>query len=194
MTDLARGGKCGRPSGGVLSARATPSLKSMAPSARPVKPMPVSARNVRRLMRPQPTVLLCAIFPPSFVLTALNELGERVNANRSRLRPEPLQRKPEPVHHLTMKDPRTRLYRPVFPVGTEPQKRGFPLHFIDNPVLNHRELLILDSFPMVIQVNAAGRDDLDRDSRRPVDSATQYLSDLSFRDKDDVRFRRIVLV
>ena len=51
MTDLAFGAKCGLPSGARVagSARATPSRNSMAPSARPVKPMPVSARNERRV-------------------------------------------------------------------------------------------------------------------------------------------------
>ena len=52
MTLLALGAKCGRPSGGDqpadASARATPSRWSIAPRARPVKPMPQSARKVRR--------------------------------------------------------------------------------------------------------------------------------------------------
>ena len=47
MTLLALGAKCGRPSGGVQpSSDATPSRWSIAPRARPVKPMPRSARNV----------------------------------------------------------------------------------------------------------------------------------------------------
>jgi hypothetical protein len=52
MTDLALGYVCGLPSGLALevdSARATPSRKSIAPRARPVKPMPVSARKERRV-------------------------------------------------------------------------------------------------------------------------------------------------
>src|SRR5262245_15477556 len=50
ITDFAFGVKCGLPSGKCdASALAMPSLKSMAPSARPVKPMPVSARNERRV-------------------------------------------------------------------------------------------------------------------------------------------------
>src|SRR5436190_24366996 len=52
MTDLALGEKCGFPSGGRhadSSARATPSLNNIAPSASPVNPMPVSARNERRV-------------------------------------------------------------------------------------------------------------------------------------------------
>src|SRR5436305_6423016 len=48
MTDFALGGKCGLPSG-RSPARATPSLKSRAPRARPVKPNPVSARKERRV-------------------------------------------------------------------------------------------------------------------------------------------------
>ena len=55
MTLLAFGAKCGRPLGGVQPAAslANPSRCSIAPSARPVKPMPRSARNVRRGTRPQ---------------------------------------------------------------------------------------------------------------------------------------------
>src|SRR5215468_3255667 len=55
ITRFARGAKCGLPSGWFFTsaARATPSRKSMAPRARPVKPMPTSARKVRRLTRPQ---------------------------------------------------------------------------------------------------------------------------------------------
>src|SRR5207248_2835633 len=61
MTDLARGAKCGAPVGGRQGspaaswgrlspprALATPSRKSIAASAKPVKPMPVSTRNERR--------------------------------------------------------------------------------------------------------------------------------------------------
>src|SRR5882724_4138414 len=55
MTDLARGGKCGLPSGGRQleagdSPRATPSRNNIAESASPVKPMPVSKRKERRVM------------------------------------------------------------------------------------------------------------------------------------------------
>src|SRR6476661_3849392 len=55
MTDLARGGKCGLPSGGRQleaddSPRATPSRNNIAESASPVKPMPVSRRKERRVM------------------------------------------------------------------------------------------------------------------------------------------------
>src|SRR6185503_17495773 len=55
MTDLARGEKCGLPSGGRQlapgdSPRATPSRNNIAESASPVKPMPVSWRNERRVM------------------------------------------------------------------------------------------------------------------------------------------------
>src|SRR6266542_3698984 len=58
MTDLARGGKCGLPSGGRQleageSARATPSRNKMAESASPVKPIPVSRRKERRVMPAQ---------------------------------------------------------------------------------------------------------------------------------------------
>src|SRR5262245_4592934 len=57
MTLLALGAKCGCPSGGDQAAcgstAARVSRASMAPSASPVKPMPQSARNVRRLTRPQ---------------------------------------------------------------------------------------------------------------------------------------------
>src|SRR6266516_7446191 len=54
MTDLARGGKCGLPSGGRQleagdSPRATPSRNNIAESASPVKPMPVSRRKERRV-------------------------------------------------------------------------------------------------------------------------------------------------
>src|SRR5688572_14996327 len=52
MTDLARGLKCGLPLGAMYSgselALTMPSRKSIAPSARPVKPIPVSSRNERR--------------------------------------------------------------------------------------------------------------------------------------------------
>src|SRR4051812_14986877 len=55
MTLLALGGKCGLPSGGAQrgpsSARARPSRWSRAPRARPVNPMPTSARKVRRVGR-----------------------------------------------------------------------------------------------------------------------------------------------
>src|SRR3954447_15898460 len=56
MTRFALGAKCGLPSGGVHSslpsaavspARATPSRWSMAPSTRPVNPIPRSDRKVR---------------------------------------------------------------------------------------------------------------------------------------------------
>src|SRR3954451_13050975 len=50
MTFFAFGRKYGFP---VDSARGTPSRCSSAPSARPVKPRPMSARNARRLTRPQ---------------------------------------------------------------------------------------------------------------------------------------------
>src|SRR5258705_74827 len=54
MTDLAFAGKCALPSGGrqteAVSATAAPCRKSMAPRARPVKPIPVSARNDRRVI------------------------------------------------------------------------------------------------------------------------------------------------
>src|SRR5438093_6251754 len=54
MTDFARGGKCGLPSGGCQlepgeSARATPSRNKIAESASPVNPMPVSRRKERRV-------------------------------------------------------------------------------------------------------------------------------------------------
>src|SRR5688572_15133018 len=58
MTDLALGAKWGRPSGPPVAppseggdggvARPMPSFHRRADSARPVKPMPVSARKVRR--------------------------------------------------------------------------------------------------------------------------------------------------
>src|SRR4249920_1032646 len=55
MTDFAFGAECGLPSGGRHpesedSARARPSRNNIALRARPVKPMPVSARNERRVM------------------------------------------------------------------------------------------------------------------------------------------------
>src|SRR5690349_4436296 len=61
ITDFAFGGKCGPrtdgPSRGPVflvsgagAACATPSRNSMAPRARPVNPMPVSARNERRVI------------------------------------------------------------------------------------------------------------------------------------------------
>jgi hypothetical protein len=55
MTDFALGGKCGLPSGGrhaagSVLARATPSRNNIAPSANPVNPIPVSAKNERRVM------------------------------------------------------------------------------------------------------------------------------------------------
>src|SRR4051812_38549515 len=56
ITLFAFGGKCGKPFGGDhgSSARAMPSRASIAPSARPVKPIPMSARNVRRERGRQP--------------------------------------------------------------------------------------------------------------------------------------------
>src|SRR6185295_35291 len=53
MTLFARGLKWGLPSGGRQAASSS-AFAIIAPIARPVKPMPVSARNVRRLTRPQP--------------------------------------------------------------------------------------------------------------------------------------------
>src|SRR5437588_12731320 len=50
MTDLAFGGTLAI---GASAARTTPSRASMAPSARPVKPMPMSARKARRLFSTQ---------------------------------------------------------------------------------------------------------------------------------------------
>src|SRR6516164_4067256 len=67
MTLFALGVKWGRPSGGAQRsgalARATPSRCSMAPNARPVKPMPMSARKERRLMPG-----LCHMISPSLGL------------------------------------------------------------------------------------------------------------------------------
>ena len=63
ITLLAFGASVASPSGGnhepvsaAEAARPTPSSASMAPRARPVKPMPASARNVRRCSRPQGVV------------------------------------------------------------------------------------------------------------------------------------------
>src|SRR5436305_6996767 len=59
MIDFAFGAKSGLPVGGAQPgsvARAMPSRWSMAPSARPAKPMPKSARKVRRETRPQQEV------------------------------------------------------------------------------------------------------------------------------------------
>src|SRR5438105_10564191 len=56
MTDFAFGAKSGFPVGGAQpgsAARTMPSRWNMAPSARPAKPMPKSARKVRRETRPQ---------------------------------------------------------------------------------------------------------------------------------------------
>src|SRR5436309_9820545 len=56
MIDFAFGAKSGFPVGGAQpgsAARTTPSRCSMAPSARPAKPMPKSARKVRRETQPQ---------------------------------------------------------------------------------------------------------------------------------------------
>src|SRR5437868_15346037 len=60
ITDFAFGGKCGPPSGApgfpawAGAAAAIPSWNSIAPSTKPVKPMPVSARKVRRVTPRQP--------------------------------------------------------------------------------------------------------------------------------------------
>ena len=65
MTRLALGVKCGLPSGGchpAVAARAIPLLFSIAPSARPVKPMPKSARKPRRGKRVKIRVLHMATF------------------------------------------------------------------------------------------------------------------------------------
>src|SRR2546428_233829 len=77
MTDLALGGKWGWPSGkrglegGSESApRATPSRESMALSARPVKPIPVSTRNDRRVTPGQEQDLFLSF---SLKETLLNE-------------------------------------------------------------------------------------------------------------------------
>src|SRR6266704_6849806 len=65
MTLLALGAKCGFPSGGVQTAgssaaRRIPCRCKMAPSARPVNPMPQSARNVRRRIFPhEPACTIC---------------------------------------------------------------------------------------------------------------------------------------
>src|SRR2546426_1034055 len=63
MTDLARGLKCGFPSGRGLgeSARAAPSRWSNAAKARPVKPMPVSARKLRRVTPGQQELVLAMV-------------------------------------------------------------------------------------------------------------------------------------
>src|SRR6266536_2236718 len=56
MTDFAFGANSGFPVGGAQpgsAARTIPSRWSMAPKARPAKPMPKSARKVRRQTRPQ---------------------------------------------------------------------------------------------------------------------------------------------
>src|SRR5262245_18858303 len=60
MTDLALGAKSGWPVGGVqrecassAAERATPSRQNIEPRASPAKPMPTSARKVRRGKRPQ---------------------------------------------------------------------------------------------------------------------------------------------
>src|SRR3954468_14147002 len=54
ITLFAFGAKCGKPVGGDQAAAslAKPSRCSIAPSARPVKPMPTSAKKVRRCTRP----------------------------------------------------------------------------------------------------------------------------------------------
>src|SRR5687767_15833360 len=54
ITDFAFGAKCGWPMGGCQPSAesfpsATPSRNKSAPNARPVKPIPVSARNDRRV-------------------------------------------------------------------------------------------------------------------------------------------------
>src|SRR5438046_2101746 len=63
MTALALGLKCGTPPGRGLaeSARATPSRWSNAARASPVKPMPVSARKLRRLTPGQQDKLALAM-------------------------------------------------------------------------------------------------------------------------------------
>src|SRR5262245_7270535 len=54
MTCLALGAKWGSPGLPALAALAMPSRNSIAPSARPVKPMPQSARKPRRVIPQQP--------------------------------------------------------------------------------------------------------------------------------------------
>src|SRR5262252_9500602 len=84
MTDFALGGKCGLPSGRAgASARTTPSRKSMAPSARPVKPRPVSARNERRVTPRQRCECEVAIVTPS--LRGVTELLEFFQFEQVRL-------------------------------------------------------------------------------------------------------------
>src|SRR5262249_43420863 len=106
MTDFALGVKCGFPSGGchvVSSPRATPSLNNIALSARPVKPMPVSARNERRVMPGQrawrlglafiewsqihcdsaaQSSALPSPFPPTNFLSVLREIHGTASAHR----------------------------------------------------------------------------------------------------------------
>ena len=69
ITLLARGRTCGRPSGGNppgADARRTPSRAKVAPVASPVKPIPRSARNVRRVVGR--ILILCG--PDPMVLNA----------------------------------------------------------------------------------------------------------------------------
>src|SRR5262245_61331619 len=66
ITDFACGVKCGWPSGGRQisggdGVLAKPSRKSMAERASPVKPMPVSSRNERRVMPQQRLGLMAVI-------------------------------------------------------------------------------------------------------------------------------------
>src|SRR4051812_1425145 len=70
MTRLARGAKCGLPSGAVqgspestVSGLPHPSRCNSAPNASPVKPIPRSARNARRGKRRQLQSVGRAIFP-----------------------------------------------------------------------------------------------------------------------------------
>src|SRR5262245_45494938 len=96
MTDFALGAKCGFPSGGALavSARATPSLKSIAPRASPVKPMPVSARNERRVMPGQ----RWERFAEGMGSLLVENFTQRVGLLRPRVWPEPFGANPESGH------------------------------------------------------------------------------------------------
>src|SRR5438105_10068984 len=110
MTDLAFGGACGLPSGlafRACSARAIPSRKSMALSARPVKPMPVSARKERRVTPgQQPDCRGCVAMIDSLNAAirslARQDFIKNLHLFRPRRLPEPIQPKPETRQHLAM--------------------------------------------------------------------------------------------
>src|SRR5262249_12307503 len=131
MTDLAFGAVCGLPSGLALavdSARAIPSRNNMAPSAKPVKPMPVSARKERRVTPGQPGLDECIRSRIAHSLCsavgslASQNLVENLHSLGARRLPEPIQMKPEPWNNFAVQLSLPWTDFPVLAVGTQSEQ------------------------------------------------------------------------